>query len=172
MVSYWICIIPSRFRFKNIEVEICLTLKTMITNVSYKKKLVHCFAEEINGLVYIWTDHSEAVAQRCSVKKMFLELLQNSQENTCARVSFLIKLQTSGLQLCLKRDSGTSVFCEFCEISKNNSSYITTLVGAFDHWPVSAVNYFHKIFYFHYFFRSSAFYLRGWLHGRFHPGMK
>ena len=41
----------------------------------------------------------EAVAQRCSVKKVFLEILQNSQENTCARVSFLIKLQTSGIYL-------------------------------------------------------------------------
>ena len=35
----------------------------------------------------------EAVAQRCSVKKVFLEISQNSQENTCARVPFLIKLQ-------------------------------------------------------------------------------
>ena len=34
-----------------------------------------------------------AVAQRCSVKKVFLQISQNSQENTCARVSFLIKLQ-------------------------------------------------------------------------------
>ena len=40
---------------------------------------------------------SEAVAQRCSVKKVFLEISQNSQENTCARVYFLIKLQTWGL---------------------------------------------------------------------------
>ena len=32
---------------------------------------------------------TEAVAQRCSVKKVFLEILQNSQENTSARVSFL-----------------------------------------------------------------------------------
>ena len=36
----------------------------------------------------------EAVTRRCSVKKMFLEISQNSQENTCARVSFLIKLHT------------------------------------------------------------------------------
>ena len=28
----------------------------------------------------------EAVVQRCSVKKVFLEILQNSQENTRARV--------------------------------------------------------------------------------------
>ena len=39
----------------------------------------------------------EAVVQRCSVKKVFLKISQNSQENTCTRVSFLIKLQTSGL---------------------------------------------------------------------------
>ena len=38
---------------------------------------------------------TEAVAQRCSVKKVFLEISQNSRENTCARVSFLIKLQAS-----------------------------------------------------------------------------
>ena len=40
----------------------------------------------------------EAAAQRCSLKKVFLEISQNSQENTCARVSFLIKLQASGPQ--------------------------------------------------------------------------
>ena len=31
--------------------------------------------------------------QMCSVKTVFLEISQNSQENTCARDSFLIKLQ-------------------------------------------------------------------------------
>ena len=31
----------------------------------------------------------EAVVQRCSVKKVFLEISRNSQENTCARVSLL-----------------------------------------------------------------------------------
>ena len=41
----------------------------------------------------------EAVAQRCSVKKVSLEISQNSQENTCARVSLQMKLQASGLQL-------------------------------------------------------------------------
>ena len=35
----------------------------------------------------------EAVAQRRSVKKVFLETSQNSQENTCATVFFLMKLQ-------------------------------------------------------------------------------
>ena len=30
----------------------------------------------------------EAVVQRCSVKKVFLEISQSSQENTCVRVFF------------------------------------------------------------------------------------
>ena len=49
---------------------------------------------------------SEAVVRRCSVKKMFLKISQNSQEITCARVS------SAGLRLAtlLKRDSGTGVF--------------------------------------------------------------
>ena len=34
---------------------------------------------------------TETFARMCSVKKVFLEISQNSQENTCARVSFLIK---------------------------------------------------------------------------------
>ena len=33
-----------------------------------------------------------------------LEMSQNSQENTCARVSFIIKLQVLGLQLYQKSD--------------------------------------------------------------------
>ena len=41
----------------------------------------------------------EAVVQRGSVKKVFLEISQNSQENTCARVSFLKKLRASGFCL-------------------------------------------------------------------------
>ena len=35
---------------------------------------------------------TEAVAQRRSVKKMFLEILQNSLKKTCARVFFLNKV--------------------------------------------------------------------------------
>ena len=47
--------------------------------------------------VYIiqMSPESEAVAQICSVKKVFLKISQYSQENTCARVSFLIRLQAN-----------------------------------------------------------------------------
>ena len=62
---------------------------------------------------YSWRLISEAVARRGFVKKVFLEISQNLQENacaSCARVSFLIKLQASGLHIYWKRDSATGVF--------------------------------------------------------------
>ena len=40
---------------------------------------------------------SEAFVRSCSVKKVFLEISPNSQENICARVSFWINLQTATL---------------------------------------------------------------------------
>ena len=40
---------------------------------------------------------SETVVRRCSVEKVLLEILQHLQEHTCPRVSFIIKLQGSGL---------------------------------------------------------------------------
>ena len=70
--------------------------------------------------------YSEAVAQRCSVEKIFLKISKNLQENTRARVSFLIKLhayKVAGLRL-----------CEFCEISKNTIFYRTPLVAASTYW--------------------------------------
>ena len=67
----------------------------------------------------------EAVDGRCSVKKIFLEIAQKSQENTCAKVSFLIKLQASGLQPIKKETLAQVLSCEFCEISKNTFSYRT-----------------------------------------------
>ena len=48
----------------------------------------------LKGSLYIQNQPPEVFC-----KKVFLEILQNSQENTCARVSFLIKLQSCGLQL-------------------------------------------------------------------------
>ena len=41
----------------------------------------------------MWKHWTEAAIRGVLCKKVFLEISQNSQENTCARVSFLIKLQ-------------------------------------------------------------------------------
>ena len=70
----------------------------------------------------------DAVARRCSVNKVFLEILQNSLENTCTRVSFLIKLQASGTRE--QETLAQEFFCQFCENSKNAFSYRTPAVAA------------------------------------------
>ena len=62
------------------------------------------------------------------VKKVFLEISQNSQENTCARASFLIKPQACNF---IKKETLPQVLSyEFCEISKNTFSYRTPPVAA------------------------------------------
>ena len=60
----------------------------------------------------------EAIVRRFSAKKVFLKILQNSHENTCARVSFLIKLQALAYNF-IKKEALAQVFSfEFCEIFK------------------------------------------------------
>ena len=67
---------------------------------------------------------SEAANRGVLCKKVLLEILQNSQENTCASLFF---------QACnfIKKETLAQVFsCEFCEIS-NTYSYRRPLVAAF-----------------------------------------
>ena len=45
---------------------------------------------------------TEAVVRRCSVKKIFLTMSQNTNENTCTKVSFFY-LVAGGLQLYQKK---------------------------------------------------------------------
>ena len=70
---------------------------------------------------------SEAVVQRCSVKKVFCKkgVLKNFGKFTgkyqCQSL-FLVKLQARGLQLYfIKKETPTVFPCEFFEISKNTS---------------------------------------------------
>ena len=59
----------------------------------------------------------EAATKGVLCKKLFLEISQNSQENTCARVSFLIKMQACNF---IRKETLTQAFSgEFCEISEN-----------------------------------------------------
>ena len=57
---------------------------------------------------------------------VFLEISQNSQENTCARISFLINLQASACNFTKKETLTQVLFCEFYEISK--STFFTELL--------------------------------------------
>ena len=53
-------------------------------------------------------DSSEAVVRRCPIKKLFLKISQNTRENTCTRVSFLIKMQASDCNF-IKKETLTQV---------------------------------------------------------------
>ena len=55
----------------------------------------------------------------CSIKDVSLAISQNLLENTCIKVSFLIKLQASACNF-IEKETLTQVFsCECCEIFKN-----------------------------------------------------
>ena len=53
---------------------------------------------------------SEAVARRCFVKKLFLEISQNSRWNTYVRVSFLIKWIATQVCNFIKKETLAQVF--------------------------------------------------------------
>ena len=61
----------------------------------------------LNSKILIHLLATEADSRRCSVIKVFLKVLQNSQGHTCARVCNFIKKQT------------LAQVCEFCQIFKN-----------------------------------------------------
>ena len=66
--------------------------------------------------------NSEAVAGKCSIKKMFLKISLNSQENVCVRVSEK------------KKTLWHRCFFKFCELFKNTFFYRTLPVSAFDNF--------------------------------------
>ena len=43
-------------------------------------------------------EQPQAVNRRCSVKKVFSKISRDSQENTCPKVSFLMKVLANGYQ--------------------------------------------------------------------------
>ena len=62
--------------------------------------------------------------------KLSLEISHNSQENTCARVSFSIRWQPADYKL-IKKETLAQVFsCELREISKN--------IFCIEHLPMTA----------------------------------
>ena len=66
-----------------------------------------------------WKSESISSHPRSSIKKVFLIILQNTQKNTCAGVSFLIKLLAEASNF-INIETLTKVFsCELCEIFKN-----------------------------------------------------
>ena len=82
--------------------------------------LVKVRAFERGCFIRFWSNH-----YRCSIKKVFLIIFQNPQKNTCARVSFLIKLQAWSIDVCseavTQRCSVKKVFLKVSQNSQENS---------------------------------------------------
>ena len=74
---------------------------------------------------------TEAATRGVQLEKVFLEILQNSQECIYSRVSFLKKLQAEAFRVFfIKKETLAQVFsCEFCDISKNTFLHRTPPVG-------------------------------------------
>ena len=86
-VSAWFFFLPNETWYNNIATKFKRLIVPPIT--TWSKVL----------LTYNKQQVAEAIAWCCPVKKVFLNILQNSQKKTCVKVSLLINLQASDLQL-------------------------------------------------------------------------
>ena len=117
---------------------------------------------------------AEAVVWRCSAEKVFLEIWQNSQENTSTRV-FFNKVAGLACNFIEKETWAQEFSCEFCEMSKYIFSYRTSPVAASDlgykwvqffvDWIFLALTYI-KIYFIIYF---NSNYLLDWTMSFFVP---
>ena len=99
ILSFFSCNVLPSAHFRSLEKNLALMLDKRIDPIF---------------LLFYRSSH-----RRCFIKKVLLKTSLNSQENTCVRVSFLIKLRVSGLQFYYKRDSGTGFFLIIWKIFEN-----------------------------------------------------
>ena len=97
--------------------------------------------------------------RRCSVNQVFWEISQNSQKNSCARVSFLVRLQARGFSLTIPR---------FPRKSRNrlNTSLIVTLFCLI--YPRINKDFFSIRVFFHRHWRFTGQQGKGQVHLLFH----
>ena len=76
-----------------------------------------------NGVIKKKKERTHTVARRCSIKTVFLEILQNLLKSNCARLPPASNL--------IKKDAVARLLsCEFCEISKYTFYYRTPPMAA------------------------------------------
>ena len=104
----------------------------------FKKGVLKIFCKFHRKALLLRSLFTEVVARRYSIKKVLLEILQNLQENTCARFSFFNKACNF-----IKKETLILVFsCKFCKISKNTFSYRTPPVVVSVRWNDHSLSYF------------------------------
>ena len=88
----------SSISLKNVPRSTSLNFNSSGVNFKPSMSLNH-LCKMLLDISFQSSTKTDAVSRSCFVKKGFLKISQNWQENTCARVSFLIKLQAWGLKL-------------------------------------------------------------------------
>ena len=79
----------------------------------------------VSLLIPVWSMHSkEAVAQKCSVKKVFLKISENSQENPCLRPAILLN---TGVLLWILRKLWDTFFTEHLRTTASDSITLFTI---------------------------------------------
>ena len=94
-------------------------------------------------ILYFLFFHVKGKTEAATRGALYLEIFQNSQENTCARVSFLIKLQAWARNFIKKETLVQALSCEFCEISWNTFFTEHLRATASDKIPREKVISFH-----------------------------
>ena len=97
--------------------ELCCNLYYFCANFVYSIVLRKFIQKALLSFSYLphrlffffYSPFQEAATRGVLCKKVFLKILQHSQENTCARASLLIKLQAAPVTL-FKKGCGTGVF--------------------------------------------------------------
>ena len=92
---HWCYCIFKFFFKKYLQIQAYFFPSVIFSTMTFKKnkrgKVFTYFCRRLFAHYEKWV--TEAVSQMCSVKKVVLEISQNSQKITCARISFLKKLQ-------------------------------------------------------------------------------
>ena len=73
------------------KIDIILEKIPFFSGNLYWCNRLHIRGTTRNSKSFLGNAYTEAAVQRCSVKKVFFKISQNSQENTCARVPFFDK---------------------------------------------------------------------------------
>ena len=107
------------------SIKNCFVMRDIIL-----KSVNRCTNQSATFRIFLIFNSSEAVVRRCSVKKMFLEISQNSQENSCARDSVLITLQALCQILFFKSLSHRCFPVSFAKFLRTSLFYTTPPVAA------------------------------------------
>ena len=108
---FLLCSIPSSVYLRYLRMQCCLASFSSMLWLSFSTK----FGQALFFLPF-FIIFAQVVAWRCSIKKVFLVILPNSHATTCARASFLIKLQDKACNF-IKKEILAQVFS--CEFGKN-----------------------------------------------------